>query len=140
MKFISDNDSKDLNTFRRMIISEWGRVDSFDTENKGVKVPGPILAKEGEEVIGGVAFTWYKKPNKKDVGLWVNALYVVPSQRNKGVGSKLLGLAMKNIDLGYGLFALTEKPELYIQCGWSVLSQESSSYILKYESRISIER
>ena len=133
MKISTNNNASELEDYRKMVVSEWGEIDSFNVENEGIKVPLPILAKDEERVIGGLSFTWHEKPDKTDMGLWVNTLYVVLNYRHKGIGTKLLLEAVSSIDFGSSLYVLTDVPSLYINCGWYILSRESANYVLRYK-------
>mgnify|MGYP000221016348 CR=1 FL=1 len=133
MKISTNNNAAGLEDYRKMVVSEWGEIDSFNVENEGIKVSLPILAQDEEGVIGGLSFTRAEKPDKTGMGLWVNTLYVVPNYRYKGIGTKLLLEAVSSIDFGSSLYVLADVPSLYINCGWYILSRESANYVPRYK-------
>lgn len=114
-------------------VSEWKDVDPFTSSKDGHILPSPILAVEGEELLGGLAFTRYKTPDETHIGLWVNALFVKVEHRSKGIGSKLIGAAEKaalRIN-EKELFARTDIPEIYQKMGWVIVNKDSQGSVVR---------
>lgn len=54
---------------RERVLSEWGNVDPFDGNHPEFKIPAPLLAISGENLIGGLSFTSYPVPGENYLGL-----------------------------------------------------------------------
>ena len=89
----SDYESRHLEIFGAWIQSEWGIVSTYTGTVEGIPIPVPILAIEGEELLGGLGFTVFAKPDSKKNGIWINTLLVAPKHRKKGIGSQLIKAA-----------------------------------------------
>ena len=128
-------DPRHLEQLREWFVSEWGAVDAFSSTNSEVRIPAPIVATEGYDLLGGLAFTIARKPNSADVGMWVNAVLVAPEYRKLGIGSSLIQAAESEAKRTgeKDLFVYTEFPELYEKLGWVVQDTDGDSKVLKKE-------
>lgn len=118
--------------FRTWLIDEWGTIDAFEGRHPGTPVPRPIFALDGEQLIGGLAFTSAKLPDGK-VGVWVNAVLVASIHRRKGVATELIEASkLAAAELGFReIHALTDIPQLYENLGWSVRrTTEDGSHVM----------
>ena len=129
----SNFNSHHLEQLHTWFVEEWEEVDPFVDCKNGVALPAPILALDSGVLIGGLSFTGYNKPNSSSVGVWVNALFVLPEKRGTGVASKLLQTAEKEAQkLGVKeLYARSDVPALYEKLNWQVLYQTSEGTRLK---------
>lgn len=115
-----------LKRLHEWLIAEWGEVESFDN------VPPPLLATEGRELFGGLMFSSFHKPGGEELGLWINALFVAPEHRRKGIASQLI-LAAQVEAARTGereLFALTDIPTLYVKLGWQCVNSSSNGTVV----------
>ena len=83
-------------------------------------LPVTLVAIHGSAPVGFVSLIQYEKGIEQGRPHWIDALYVEPSQRGKGLARQLLlGAEAKGAELNIAeLFALTEIPQLYFKCGW----------------------
>lgn len=109
---------------------EWPEIGSFEKEKYGVSIPGPIGVLIDGIVVGGLSFTSYKAPKSEEIVVWVNAVFVQPGYRHRGIASKLIDAAQS---ASKKLFALTDILELYTKIGWQVVSCDNDGTIVKYE-------
>ena len=61
----SEYESRHLEIFEAWIQSEWGIVSTYMGTVEGIPIPVPILAIEGEELLGGLGLTVFAKPDSK---------------------------------------------------------------------------
>jgi GNAT superfamily N-acetyltransferase len=119
---------------REWLIAEWGEVDPFKSQSDGrITVPVPLLATLGQELLGGLVFSGFRKPRGDALGLWINALFVAPEHRRKKVATHLIRAAEKEA-LKAGeveLFALTDIPRLYESLGWQGVDSSDKGIVLR---------
>jgi len=115
-----------LNRLNEWLTAEWGEVESFDN------VPPPLLAIEGRKLLGGLMFSSFQKPDREEIGLWINALFVAPEHRRKGIGSLLIRAAEAEAARTgeRELFALTDIPKLYQRLGWQCVESSSNGTVV----------
>lgn len=122
-----------LQELRELLLSEWKKVDAFEGNEFRSNPPLPLLALEGDLLIGGLSFTWYCPEGFSDIKLWINTVFVKPEYRGKGVASTLIkeaaAVAVKTKESK--LFAFTEIPQLYLPLGWTQVSNNGKDYVLQ---------
>jgi len=126
-------DSPLLETLYRWFSEEWNEVDRFPQQKNGVALPAPIVALRKSVLVGGLAFTGYRKPGSDDAGLWICALYVLPEERRKGVASRLT-MAAEQLAKQRGFAELhvrTALPALYEKQRWVALRHDGEDTILR---------
>ena len=108
---------------RRWLLEEWGEVEEFATEKDGIALPVPLLALRDEELVGGLVFSSFRRPRTTEIALWVNAVFVAPAFRRRGIASKLIEAAEPEaIRHGHRrLFALSDLPDLYEKLDWHLI-------------------
>jgi GNAT superfamily N-acetyltransferase len=119
---------------REWLIAEWGEVDPFKSQSDGrIIVPLPLLGIEGQELLGGLMFSGFRKPGGDELGLWINALFVAPEHRRKGIASQLVRAAeVEAFRAGEReLFALTNIPKLYESLGWQSVESSKEGTVLR---------
>ena len=122
-----------LATLRQWYTNEWGKDYSFAVNHPGYIVPEPLLAlDEGNELLGGLAFSTFDWPEDGDTGVWINAVYVHPDSRGKQIASQLISRAERcaanaQIEL---LFVYTQMPALYTKLGWRLMGQTGTDCVL----------
>lgn len=122
-----------LNTLYRWFSEEWNEVDPFPEQKNGVALPAPLVALHEGVLVGGLAFTGYRKPESDEAGLWICALYVTPDERRRGIASKLIQAAERLAQQrGFAeLYARTESPVLYEKQSWVALREDAVGVILR---------
>ena len=115
-----------LKPLSQWVVAEWGEFSPAEN------VPPPLLAIEDEELRGGLMFSRFHKPNGEGLGLWVNALFVAPQYRRKGIAS-LLVQAAETEAASAGereLYALTDVPQLYQNLGWQLVQTDTEGTVV----------
>lgn len=112
---------------------EWGESKRSVDEYALCNVPVPIVAVDvNQSLVGGIAFTSHPTPDSAELGVWINALFVVPCFRGRGIASELVRAAEQeaNRQRISQLFVYTNVPLLYQKLGWSLLKQEHVNSVL----------
>lgn len=129
----SDSLLPHLETYRQWVSREWDSELSFEALDGSPPVPAPLLAMLGGQLVGGVSFTWHVAPGSADTALWINTVYVDPSNRDKGVASALVvaaeEAARKTTDENT-LLVYTDVPDLYTGNDWTPIDQDGDMWIL----------
>lgn len=123
-----------LNELRGWFEAEWGTVDPFEGNHPQLRVPSPVVAIDDQEsLVGGLSFTSASKPASEEtsdeIGVWINLVLVSPSQRKKGIASRLVQSAqLQASNMGIPeLFVFSEFPWLYQKLGWQVVGNQIHS-------------
>ncbi len=117
-----EKDSSFLDEASVLFKKEWS---DFDFGKEQSNVPPVIVAVLDGVVVGALAYSLFKEPKKKEKVVWVNAVFVSPEHRNKGIASTLIDTSVEQLE-GYmqsNLYAYTHIPELYSGLGWFVLEE-----------------
>ena len=122
-----------LSQLREWIIGEWGKADPFEGVYDEPVVPPPLLVVDGDQLLGGLAFTNAPVQSSDKIGLWINALFVLPEHRRRGIGSMLVAEAQTaasdaNVD---ELFVFTDAPILYQKLDWSIIDDTGTNTVLR---------
>ena len=125
MKIIRcEQNTSNFRELESLFQSKWAgfTFDAYPSE-----LPPPLVVISNEEVIGGLAFTFYKHPASKDDAIWINALFVLTEYRSKGIASKLIKKSILEVtNQGHNeLLAYTHIPALYENLGWSEIEAET---------------
>ncbi|MGR5287808.1 GNAT family N-acetyltransferase [Vibrio maritimus] len=101
----------------------------FSFDNYNVQLPQPIAVVADNKLVAGITFTHYPHPLTRKSVIWINALYVLPKFRKKGVATQLLELATQKVmALGQSqTLAYTDIPEFYQAMGWVEIGVTSDS-------------
>jgi GNAT superfamily N-acetyltransferase len=111
-----------------MFVGEWPDFGIFETKMRGISIPNPILVLDQNAVIGGASFTGYKAPDTSENVIWLNALFVDPEYRKQGIATSVIEYLGQFTQARY---ALTDIPELYIKCGWTIISTTENGTVVK---------
>jgi len=133
VKFLSAGESTDqayTKELRELLEAEWGVFGSFEQQDFGLKAPFPIVAVEGDTLLGGLVFSLWQDPATKVAAIWINGLFVKPKYRNKGIASSLVRCAM---DGQSTLYVLTDVEPLYSSLGWQLLSRGKDGVVLRHQ-------
>src|ERR1700731_1858174 len=92
------------------------------------RLPLALVALHGEELVGTVSLKFNDLDIRRDLNPWLGALLVLPSWRQRGVGSMLTHRALeeaRRLNLPR-LFLWTSSAEgLYLKLGWRVVERTS---------------
>lgn len=119
---ISERDSSQLSEVSDLFKQEWS---DFEFGKEQPNVPPVILALSGDVVVGALAYSLFKEPQKETKVVWIDAVFVLPEYRNKGIASTLIDTSIEqltNYKQSY-LYAYTNIPELYSALGWFVAEE-----------------
>lgn len=128
----SHSNSPYLTQLNDWFTAEWGEFNVYNATRFNHNFPLPLLAIEQDKLLGGLAFTRYKNPQNQNIALWVNALWVAPEHRGKGIAVSLLQSAEQVATQlnETQLFARTNVPQLYQKNAWLELSQDGDDKIM----------
>jgi len=121
-----------LPLLRDCFVLEWGNIDPFEGNEPSLIIPAPVLAVEGKKLLGGLAFTTAKIPDSQEIGVWINAVYVIPEYRGERIGSQLVQKAETEaaaININQ-LYVHTDIPNLYQKLHWSTVNCSGDSFVL----------
>lgn len=127
------------------IVLEWLRAmwsDANDvfasTLQPSADRPGAVIAVSAHAPVGVLAYKRFQAASQTQPELWINALYVVPEQRRRGIGRQLIQFAMEHATPRFAdeLFVYTDVPGLYEALGWRTLdfSEEFKSHTLSWNA------
>lgn len=141
-----------LDELTKLIADEWGQSDNnkqqsiasnrFDRDRivPEPTVPEPIVALDGDTLMGGLTFTWWSANVAESEQLWINTVYIKPEYRRRGIASALIEAAMCKIrELDFlkshknknTLFVHTDLPQLYLPLRWEIVSESQGMFVLK---------
>lgn len=120
--------SRYLASLELLFQTEWPDLQLCDAYAENVSLPPVVIAVVNDEVIGGLAYSWFKEPHHDDEVIWVNVVFVSADHRGKGIASQLInaGVSQMTSSLQGYLYAYTNVPALYQSLGWSEVDIESA--------------
>ncbi|WP_063338204.1 MULTISPECIES: GNAT family N-acetyltransferase [unclassified Marinomonas] len=116
-----------LDEVESLFQSEWADFQLNNDYNQSSNLPAVIVATLDNELVGGLAFSRFKEPNREAEVIWINAVFVKPEQRGKGLAKALIRAGVNKACLfkqAY-LYAYTNVPQLYQDIGWCEVDTES---------------
>ena len=123
-------------------VNEWGstRQSAKDSLMDNEGCPPALVAMNSDGPMGILGYNIHLLLNSGDSReLWINALYVAPQWRHRGVGARLVRKAVKQAARANrkSLFVYTDIPTFYESLGWRRLScvEETEMHILEYAIR-----
>ncbi|ENM5740384.1 GNAT family N-acetyltransferase [Vibrio mimicus] len=122
-----DENSPSWFALEKLFQSEWSDFLFADTYKNGAELPPVLVALNGNEVIGGLAYSRFKEPHKESEVIWFNAVFVSPEYRGQGIASELINRGVNQVSETQQnrLYAYTNVSPLYKSLGWSVVDIES---------------
>ena len=129
MKIITSKENKKVNeAFQKWIKDQWSAKEQRED------IPSSLLLVSGENLLGGLNFTFYKHPTLEKEALWIDAVLVSDMHRNKGYGSLLINAAEDMMSETYdSLFVYTDIENLYLDLGWKEVKKYEDHTVLKKE-------
>ena len=119
-----------LNTIVDWNLKEWPKPDRSRGDVKARifgsgtedQLPQTLVLEENDEAIGYATMILYEKGRPMGQLHWIDAVFIKPEKRKKGLASQLIVAAEKKAaTLGIlELFALTDIPLLYQKLGWAL--------------------
>ncbi len=86
------------------------------------QLPCALVAREAGSPVGVISLVLYEKGIQEGRPHWVDAVWVLPQFRGKGLAHRLLAAAeekARSLQLDR-LYALTEIPNFYLKAGWEI--------------------
>jgi predicted N-acetyltransferase YhbS len=102
------------------------RIAEFEEELKANSIPRTFVAVSENTPVGSAGILPHDMDTRMDLTPWLASVYVVPEQRKRGIGSKLVQHVMKDAAvLGYRTLYLytPDRPSFYARLGWSPLER-----------------
>lgn len=121
-----EEDSPYLAKIESLFQSKWPDFQFCDTYKKNANLPPVLVAVINYVVIGGLAYSRFKEPNRSGEVIWVNAVFVSAEYRGKGLASQLINAGVSQVlasSQDY-LYTYTNIPALYQSLGWSEVDIE----------------
>lgn len=119
LNFKMTNSPAIVNRLVAMFDALWPGFKLSDIGLSNPKIPHPIAVMCDDEVSGGLAFSLFEEPNTTAQVIWLNAVYIVPKYRGKGLASELISDAQSLLKgRQKWLYAHTDVPSLYARLGW----------------------
>lgn len=111
----------------KLFQNEWSDFLFVDSYKHDANLPPVLVAIRGNQVIGGLAYSYFKEPHGDSDVIWLNALLVLPEWRGQGIASELINRGIKQASnaLQSHLYVYTNVPNLYQSLDWSVVDIES---------------
>ena len=121
---------------RTLFEMEWKEIDPFVGSDPSIALPSPVGAFSTEKLIGGLAFTQAPSPTDELPSTWINALFVLPEFRGRGIAHQLINYAQR-LARTYStepLFVYTHLPALYEKSGWVAVRKSQNNTVLAYQN------
>lgn len=130
---------KYIPTVAKWVYDEWSskygerfEVTLKKTENtcNENKIPLTLIAFIDNEPVGVVALWENDLESRRDIRPYMATLYVIPEERGKGIGKKLMEAAIQKAkELGEKrIYLITNIDNLYEKFGWKLLSKEKTRH------------
>ncbi|MDE1341169.1 GNAT family N-acetyltransferase [Vibrio aestuarianus] len=130
-----DENSPHWIKLEKLFQREWSDFLFADTYKPESQLPPVIVALKDNEVIGGLAYSWYREPQGCEEVIWFNAVFVSPDFRGRGIASELInrGVSQVSANIQSNLYVYTNVSPLYESLGWSVvyIEMESNHKVMK---------
>ena len=113
--------------------AEWDDVEPLASIKEGKIIPKPIVALENGKLVGGLVFTRFLSPITQELAVGINAVFVIPENRKKGISSQLINQAEKVvIEMAESeLLVFTHIPVLYSNLQWKIIETHDDHFVLK---------
>jgi len=127
------SDSLHLNTLYQWFHSEWDDVEPLASSKDGKIIPNPIIALNGDELVGGLVFSRFLSPITKEQAVWINAVFIKPESRRQGISTQMISFAEQLVKemRESELLVFTDMPELYSKQNWQIIETQDENFVLK---------
>jgi GNAT superfamily N-acetyltransferase len=140
-----------METIARLHFQEWGLLTGSESREKyraslesnllTNAIPSALVAYSGDELLGSVSLVLCDMNIRTELSPWLAQLFVVPNRRSRGIGSRLVGSAVRRAQaLGFErlyLYTSGKLPIFYQSLGWSV--RECVDYLGKQRTVMQID-
>lgn len=117
-------------------MDEWGKEspgmtlvsleDRFRSHLSRKVIPLTVLAMENASPVGTASLVFHDLKDRQDLSPWLSAVYVLPNQRGKGIGTKLvkvIELLASQLDEEQLYLFTPDRESFYAHLGWTVLER-----------------
>ena len=125
-----------VTTVARWIMDEWGHAspdttqgsleEKFRSHLNRHAVPLTLLAMEAGRPQGTASLVFYDMKDHQELSPWLAAVYVLPEQRGRGIGSKLvktIELLSAHLDVEKLYLFTPDQEGFYARMNWTVLER-----------------
>jgi len=130
------NHPQHVTTVAGWIMDEWGHaspgamLESLEEKFRGnlnrKEIPLTLLAMDADRPLGTASLVHYDMKDRQDLSPWLAGVYVLPDQRGKGIGSKLvktIELLAANLEVEKLYLFTPDRESFYARMGWTVLEK-----------------
>ena len=123
-------------TLAKWIMDEWGHAspditqESLEEKFRGHlnrrAVPLSLLAMEDGRPLGTASLVFYDMKDSQELSPWLSAVYVLPEQRGRGIGTKLvksIELLSAHLDVEKLYLFTPDQEGFYTRMNWTVLER-----------------
>ncbi len=115
--------------------AEWPDMKSIAVASPKISIPAPLVALDSKnELLGGLVFSQFARPERADLALWINAVVVRDDCRGQGIASRLIAQAeaAARATGASEQFVFTQFPGLYQKLGWQVVTESAQDTVLSF--------
>ena len=101
-------------------------VSELERRTTPHRIPETFVALEGDRLVGTASIVEHDMSTRAELAPWLSAVYVPPEFRNRGIGSKLVRVAMQEAQsLGVKRLHLftPDAVRFYTRLGWNVFEE-----------------
>ena len=119
-------------------MEEWGHaspgttLESLEEKFRGHlnrnAIPLTLLTMDEDRPLGTASLVFYDMKERQDLSPWLAAVYVLPEQRGRGIGARLvksIELLAANLDVEKLYLFTPDHESFYTRMGWNVLERIS---------------
>jgi GNAT superfamily N-acetyltransferase len=103
---------------------------AFERRMTPGRIPDTFVALDSDVPVGTASLTEEDLPARRDLSPWLATVYVLPTYRNRGIGSRLVRAVMEEAgDLAVPVLYLytPDKVSFYRRLGWRPFAQSARS-------------
>lgn len=110
----------------RELLPQWSYAEALadlQSHTRRGCIPTTFVAVEGGQLVGSVSLLTTDIENWQHLSPWLASLFVIPAQRGKGVGSKLVARVIaeaKRLQAAKLYLFTAEQEDFYRKLNWSV--------------------
>jgi GNAT superfamily N-acetyltransferase len=132
------NHPQHVTTIAKWIMHEWGHespgttLESLEEKFRGNMnrnaIPLTLLAMDEDRPLGTASLVVHDMKDHRELSPWLAAVYVLPGQRGKGIGSRLvksIELLAANLEVEQLYLFTPDRESFYAHMGWTVFERTS---------------